>query len=400
MNPRTFQLAIDRAGKACPGVGVVAAYVPAADSWPPLLLLAEDPVHGTARPLEAVVPPAVEFVLAEIAGPPGLVVAVIDAAGRFFRVVRSASATNCKPFPGGTGADAFLAATGPAGEVALELLSAIELAPAASEETPTVRQFLEAVEVHGNLPVPGTVFHMIDEAIRGGDIRRVAAIVRTEPVLSLSLITAANSVSFVGGRKTTAMLYVVQRLGLKFVRRIVFVAEMMMRYQKGRCPDFPYAIYWGNAMASAVAMRALMEDFGIPEQQADDAFTAGLVSGIGWLAVAETFPALMSKYLRRCGNADPLAKIRAQKEIFPCPIRQVSERYLERFSFPDIVRATVAGKAAEHRNWGECLARALRVSQNLMPFVCQPVLPMAVVPAACSAEWAHWQGLLTGVGRH
>jgi HD-like signal output (HDOD) protein len=213
-------------------------------------------------------------------------------------------------------------------------------------------------------------------------------------VLSLSLINSANAARFAASGKTASVPQAVIRLGTGFVRRVVFVAEMMGRYQRGACPTFDYGHFWMNSIASGAAMKALMPNYDIAEKFADDAFTTGLVAGIGWLAIAETFPGLMTAYVERCRGADPVTKARAQREIFPCAIRQVSERYLERYSFPRHVQHAVGGKTDEGRSWYDCLAQAMRVAQALEPFECIAVPTTIPVPDACRVEWERWKSAL------
>jgi hypothetical protein len=110
--------------------------------------------------------------------------------------------------------------------------------------------------------------------------------------------------------------------------------------------------------------------------------------------VAETFPALMERYLERCQEADPITKARAQREIFPCEIPKVSERYLQRFEFPEVVHAAVAGRTDVDRQWYDVLARAIRVAQGMQPFNCLAIPTTIPVPDACREEWQRWQGFL------
>ena len=240
---------------------------------------------------------------------------------------------------------------------------------------------------------------MVEDAVGKGDIKKVAAVIQSDPVISLSLINYANAARFIGADKTASVRQAVVRLGMVFVQRVVFVAAMMMRYQKGRCPEFNYSAYWMNALATGAAMRALLPDYGIPESMADDAHATGLVSNIGWLAVAETYPALMTKYLQRCrrqGSApqDPPAE-RDLSLPDPAGLRAVSATLLVSR------RGSLHGgrRNAGHHNLGECLARATRVAQKLAPLNCLAVLPMTEVPAACQQEWDHWQTLLKSVKR-
>lgn len=398
MDPCIFQLEVTAEGLARPGFGLIAAYVPAEKIWPEIVVLVIDPLHDSGRPIKGMVPAATRFVQDSIDTEPESVDwTVIDATGNFSVAVPKWSGAATLPevtyrrFPTGIGIEAFLKETGATGEVALEMLSAVLETPSADEETPSMKEFLDTVESHGNLPVPSTLFHMVDEAIRKGDVQKVGTIIQSDPVISASLLNYANAARFGGAEKTASVPQAVVRLGVSFVQRVVFVATMMARYQKGHCREFDYQGYWKNSLATGAAMRALQAEFGIAPTMADDVFAIGLVSGIGWLAVAETYPLIMTKYLQRCRGKDPLPKIRLQKELFPCPIRLVSERYLQRFSFPESVHSAVAGRNDGQQNLGECLARATRVAQSLAPLNCLAVLPMAQVPPTCLAEWERWQ---------
>ena len=400
MEPRTFELTVDSDGNASEGDGVLAAYVPASDHSPPVSLLACDPRREPGKSINELAPAVMAYMRTRIDDDSSTWCwTIIDSIGRFTRAVPNWR-TGANPdvdfesFPGGLTIDAFFSDTGAGGETAMELLSAMVETPSMSDQTPSEREFLEAVEVHGNLPAPGSIFEKVDAAVAEGDARLIASAIQPDPALSLSLISSANAARFAAAGKTASVPQAVMRLGTGFVRRVVFVAEMMGRYQRGACPTFDYRQFWMNSIASGASMRALMASHEIPETFADDAFTTGLVAGIGWLAIAETFPGLMTAYVARCRGADPITKSRAQREIFPCAIRSVSERYLERYSFPRTVLAAIAGSGGGDRRWYDCLAQAMRVAQSLAPFECIAVPTTIPVPDACREEWERWKHAL------
>lgn len=397
MEPLTFELAIDADGQASvvPRGGVLVSFVPPAEHDRPVVAMACDPRKDPGKPIGELAAAVVRFVRAALDDTVGEVLwASIDNYGRFFEVVPNATGVSLERFQGGLSVESFFKAAGASGEAAIELLSALLEAPRATETTPTEAEFLDAVEAHSHLPAPGAIFQKVDAASQDGDARSVAAAVQPDPVLSSSLINSANAARFANAGKTGSVPQAVVRLGTGFVRRIVFVAEMMARYQKGACREFDYRSYWMNAIANAAAMRGLMEEFEIPPRYADDAFSAGLVAGIGWLVIAETYPDLMTKYLERCRDADPITKTRAYREIFPCPITLVSERFLERFSFPDTIRQAITGRMAEHRTWFDALAKATRVANSLSPFICNTVPTTIPVPEPCRTEWEQWRTIM------
>lgn len=406
-NPQTIELAVAADGVTGPGLGIVASFVPATAGEPPVVALACDPRHDPGRTIQELAPHAMDWISVELEGGVNDAVWVtIDNFGRFNRAepdFAQVSSDGTAPyvdfqrFSNGVSIDAFYSDVGAAGEVSIELLSALVEQPSQNPMTPPMAEFLDAVESHGSLPAPGLIFRKVAVAAEEGDAHAVAKVIQPDPVISASLINYANAARFAAAGKTASVPQAVMRLGTSFVKRIVFIAEMMVRYQKGACPDFDYRAFWLNAVATGAAMRALLPEYEIPASRNDEAFTTGLVSGIGWLAVAETYPALMTRYLERCKGSDPISKARAQREIFPCEISKVSERYLQRFAFPEAVSAAAAGRGDVDRQWYDILARAVRVAQAMSPFECQTIPTTLPVPDACRAEWANWQHFVAAV---
>jgi HD-like signal output (HDOD) protein len=415
MDPQTFELEVRPDGTVAPGLGVLVAFVPAVDGHSPVVAMGCDPRHDPGRTISDLAPAVIGWLAIQLPGAlKDACWTVIDNYGRFNEAVPdfakvgvtegnprgtggtagTTPAVEFQRFTSGISIDAFYQDAGAAGEAAIELLSAVIEGPNLSHATPSMNEFLDAVEAHGSLPAPGVVFHKVSVAAEEGDAREIANAIQPDPVISASLINSANAARFAGGGKTASVPQAVTRLGSVFVKRVVFVAEMMARYQKGACPGFDYRGFWYNAIATGAAMRALLPAYDIPERRADEAFTTGLVSGIGWLAVAETYPVLMQRYLERCKDSDPITKARAQREVFPCEICKVSERYLQRFEFPEMVSAAVAGRTDVDRQWYDVLARAIRVAQGMSPFVCLAIPTTIPVPEACREEWQRWKGFL------
>lgn len=399
MEPLTFEIAVAADGRADKGFGVLAAFVPATGDQTAVVAMGCDPRHDPGRTIQELAPAAIGWLTGELgAEVNGAIWVIIDNYGRFNEAIPTGATTaEYQRFSTGVSIDAFYKDVGAPGEAAIELLSSVIEGPNLDPATPAMREFLDAVEAHGSLPAPGVIFQKVNLAAEEGDARLVADAIQPDPVISSSLINYANAARFASGGKTASVPQAVTRLGTGFVKRVVFVAEMMARYKKGVCAGFDYRGFWLNAIATGAAMRALLAEYEIPERRADEAFTTGLVAGIGWLAVAETYPALMQRYLERTKDADPITKARAQREIFPCEICKVSERYLQRFEFPEVVHAAVAGRIDVDRQWYDVLARAIRVAQGISAFDCLAIPTTIPVPEACRAEWQNWQGFVTSL---
>jgi HD-like signal output (HDOD) protein len=403
MNPTVFEVAVAADGTAGAGKGVLAAFIPASGESAPLVVAGCDPRHDPGQPIEGIAGPAFAHIRTALRNPEGLRWVVVDNWGRFFEAVpqwtddpKLVPLLEFKRFSSGISVDAFTRELGASAEAALELLSAVAEGAAPESIPANARQFLETIELHGNLPAPGALFRLIQAAAVTGDITVATKGIQSDPVISATLINYANAAAFAGAGKTASVADAVQRLGINQVRRVVFVAEMMARYQKGACAEFDYKAYWYNAVATAAAMRGLLESFGIPPRMADEGFTTGLVSGIGWLAIAETFPRLMADYVARSSGLDPTAKTRLQREIFPAPVAEVTAAYLARFDFPETMRAAINGiPTTDGWAWYDCLASAMRVAQALAPLSVLAIPDNLPVPDSCRNEWRNWQSLLS-----
>lgn len=404
MNPAVFELAVGpQGGAATTGHGILAAFVPANAGFPPLVVAGCDPRHDPGQPIESLAGTAFAHINRALRQPADLRWVVVDKWGRFFEAIPHWAADpgmapllEFKRFPGGAGVDAFIREMGVVGETALEMLSTVVDGSAPEAVPASARQFLEAIELHGNLPAPGALFQAVSTAAVAGDVNAAAKALQTDPMISASLLNYANAAAYAGAGRTASVMEAVQRLGMNQVRRVVFVAEMMARYRKGTCPEFDYRAYWHNAVATGAAMRGLMERFEIPARLADEGFTAGLLSGIGWLAIAETFPRLMAEYLRQARGQQPTAKAHLQKEVFPAPVAEVTGTYLARFDFPDTINAAITGAQTGDRwAWFDCLASATRVAQSLAPLECLAIPTGIPVPEPCREEWRRWQPMLS-----
>jgi hypothetical protein len=236
MDPRTFELEVGAGNTARPGFGVIAAFVPTGETWPAVVALGADPRHDPGRPINELAPAAIAWLRQELgAAVTTCCWVAIDGYGRFMEAVPELQlegsggtpAVTLRKFPGGASIDAFYREVGGAGEAAVELLSSIIEGPSLVEETPPMRDFLDAVESHGSLPAPGAIFRQVEAAAEEGDARTMASVIQPDPVISASLINSANAARFAAAGKTASVPAAVTRLGTGFVRRVVFVAEMM-----------------------------------------------------------------------------------------------------------------------------------------------------------------------------
>jgi hypothetical protein len=401
MNPVTFELTVGLDGNARSGQGVLAAYVPASDFGVPVCLLSNDPRHEPETGIEEITPPLLAHIRDSIDdSEPLWCWCIIDSRGCFREALpkwqpHGFPTVSFQSFAGGFNIDAFLGVTGPAGEAAMELLSKMLDIPATDSDSPSEREFLEKVEVHGNLPAPGNIFRKVDAAVAKGDVRLVAAAIQPDPVLSLSLINSANAARFANAGRTASVPESVMRLGTSFVRRIVFVAEMMGRYQSGACSNLRLsevlAQFARQCCGNARLDARLWHSGSICRRRLHHRTSwRHRLAGRG-----RNLPLVDEGLCRRCKDADPITKARAQRELFPLPSPQGVGALSGALCLPALVLQAVAGDVSGGRAWYDCLAQAVRVAQALEPFECIATPTNIPVPDACRTEWESWHQALS-----
>lgn len=145
------------------------------------------------------------------------------------------------------------------------------------------------VKNHPNLPSPrGVVLEVLRLAQSDETgLNEIARVIETDPALAGRLLKVVNSASLNPGHSIASIRQAAAMLGLRTVTHLTLAFTLLEDYRKGAGP-LDLSTYWSSSLARAAAMRRLamrLADCG-PEE----AFTCGLLSGIGWLALACVFP--------------------------------------------------------------------------------------------------------------
>jgi two-component system cell cycle response regulator len=156
------------------------------------------------------------------------------------------------------------------------------------------------------LPSPPRIALRILELCRREDteIHEIADVIMSDPALSGRLLRYANS-SFVGvGRKVTSVRDAVLLLGLRAVKLTALGFSLISPDFQPRCPAFNLRRFWAQCFATAViARRVAAQRF---RTDREEAFTAGLLSKIGRLALAHGLPDEYHRVLTAVRTGTPL----------------------------------------------------------------------------------------------
>ena len=162
------------------------------------------------------------------------------------------------------------------------------------------------------LPSPSGTALTIMQLVQKDDtsVQQLAETVKVDPALTSRILNFANSAAF-GARRSIANINdAVQMMGMQAVRNFALSLSLVSNNRKGHCADFDYNTYWMKSLAMAVTIAAITarERTTAPEE----AFTLGLLSDIGQLALATAWPDIFGECLRSA-QGDALIKLESER---------------------------------------------------------------------------------------
>jgi two-component system cell cycle response regulator len=184
------------------------------------------------------------------------------------------------------------------------------------------------------LPSPSGLALAIMQMVQRKDatLQKLAELVKGDPALTARILSFANSAAF-GARRPVATVHdAVLMMGMNSVRNFALSLSLVSNNRGGRCTGFDYHIYWAKALAMAVAIAAIIarERTVAPEE----AFTLGLLSDIGRLALATAWPDTYGDCLQRSQGEDLLL---LEQEHFAVDHKELTTILLLDWGLPGIL---------------------------------------------------------------
>lgn len=156
---------------------------------------------------------------------------------------------------------------------------------------------IEQLRLNGGLPSPKGVALAIMQISRREDatLEEISKLVQTDPVTAGRLLHMANAAN-IAGRPVASVPDAIIRLGLAVVRQLAMGFSLVDQYRTGACDAFDYPQFWSRSLLMAVAMQELGKCVRIAPP--DELFACGLLSQIGYLALATLYPEEYARFLR------------------------------------------------------------------------------------------------------
>ncbi len=202
-------------------------------------------------------------------------------------------------------------------------------------------QQFEELQLTGNLPSPTGVGLKILQLTQSAEasIDDVANVLQTDPTLTGRLLKLANSGSHGARAVSTTAHAAAMRLGLESVRNISLGFSLLASNRTGRCRTFDYEGFWSHSLAVAAAAQTVaeMREDVVPTE----AFTCGLLQGMGRLALASVHPAAYEGVLERARGETSARLAEIEHDNFGMNHREVAAAMLRDWHLPEAFCAAV-----------------------------------------------------------
>lgn len=167
-----------------------------------------------------------------------------------------------------------------------------------------ISKLFEELKNTGELPSPTGVGMRILCLTQTDDweVDDLAMVIQADQALTGRLIKLANSASSNGTETVTTVGEASLRLGAKQLSNIALGFTLIAGHREGACERFDYDEYWSDSLARGVAASELTKAIGKFEPA--QAFTCGLLSRLGELALASVHPSDYSDLLDDLSKGD------------------------------------------------------------------------------------------------
>lgn len=250
------------------------------------------------------------------------------------------------------------------------------------------KQFDE-LKLTGNLPSPNGVGLALLQVTQHSDasIDDVVAVLQADPTLTGRILKMANSACLAVSQPATTAREAAMRLGLRCVRNVGLGFSLLAGNRNGRCATFGYDDYWAHSLATAVACQVVAERTGSVEPS--EAFTCGLLSGIGRLALASVHGETYERVLVRARGQSSARLAEIESECLGTHHREMAAAMLRDWmlpaSFSDAVGLVGSGRNADDLEQ-PASARLARVLQSARDLSRAMTAPRDADPETCRAR--------------
>lgn len=183
------------------------------------------------------------------------------------------------------------------------------------------------------LPSPSGSARLIMQLVQqdNSSVQELSQLIKTDPALTARILGFANSAFIAANRPIVALNEAVNLIGMKNVSTFALCLSLISKKSDNKCPSFNYETYWAQSLANAISIATITayERTAIPEE----AFTLGLLSNIGRLALATAWPDVYSDLLNKAYGEE---LIKLESESFSVDHNNLSLMLLKDWGLPQV----------------------------------------------------------------
>lgn len=194
----------------------------------------------------------------------------------------------------------------------------------------------DELKATGDLPSPSGVALTLLRLTQSDEttVSDIARILQTDPALSGRILKFANSALTGSGRPVVAVSDAVERLGMRLVRQLALSFSVLSNCRQVACESFDYPGFWSRSLAMAVAAQALSRQTNV--MASDEAFTCGLLSQVGRLALASIYPADYARVLEQSRGRSPEELLRLEQQQFATDHNELTAAMFQDWGLPTV----------------------------------------------------------------
>ncbi|MDE3010514.1 MAG: HDOD domain-containing protein [Pseudomonadota bacterium] len=160
-----------------------------------------------------------------------------------------------------------------------------------------------------------------------------------DPVMTGRVIRLANSAVY-GVRPAAASLHdAMQRIGLNAMRQVLISFALVERYRDGPCREFNYQAFWAQSLVTGILARRLASLKRLPSPS--EAFTVGLLSRVGELALASLHPLEYGALHQTLLDENASRVVSTERARFGTDRYQLAEKLIREWQLPDTMATAV-----------------------------------------------------------
>ncbi len=187
---------------------------------------------------------------------------------------------------------------------------------------------------------PGTALRVL-ELCRSDDtdVRKITQALMADPALSARLLRYANSAALGASHEITSVRDAVLHLGLRSVK-LAALGFTLPTNVEAACRGFSLQHFWTESIVTALLARRFATALGADREEA---FTTGLLSGVGRLALAQGMPEEYGAVLAAAPDQHPDALLETERGLLGTDHLALAGELLAQWGMPAALVRPIAG---------------------------------------------------------